>query len=72
MKVMRGDKKDPMRVRLVATYRYLQADPIGRWLLGIVWAGLGCMSAGVLMLVPIVLERRALQAAAGSHAGKVR
>ena len=65
MKVMRGDKKDPLRVRLLATYHYLRLDPIGRWLLAIVWMGLGCMSAGVLSLVPIWLDRRAFLTAVG-------
>lgn len=65
MKVMRGDRKDPTRVRLLATYHYLRSDPIGRWLLAIVWMGLGCMSAGVLSLVPIRLERRSFLAAVG-------
>lgn len=51
--------------RLVSTYHYLHADPIGRWLLAIVWAGLGCASAGVLALVPLMLERREVLAAAG-------
>lgn len=51
--------------RLVRTFRRLRADPVGRWLLAIVWAGLGCMSAGVLSLLPIWLERREVLAAAG-------
>lgn len=50
---------------VVATYRWLRADPIGRWLLAIVWAGLGCATAGLGMYVPLLLERREVQAAAG-------
>lgn len=54
-----------MTRRLVSTFYQVRADPVGRWLLAIVWAGLGCMSAGLLSLIPIWLERREVLAAAG-------
>lgn len=53
------------RCRIVRTYRWLQADPIGRWLLAVVWSGLGLMTVMALAYVPILIERREVLRDAG-------
>ncbi len=51
--------------RLVRAYRDLDTDPRTRWLLLIVWSGLGLMTLMAAAYVPLLIERRAVLTAAG-------
>lgn len=53
---------------LARTYRYVRRHPLGRWLLLVVWVGLGiALTTPYTALIPIALERREVLRAAGVH-----
>jgi hypothetical protein len=62
--------KPPNLRRLIRTYRLVQADPIGRWLLAVVWSGLGLCTVMAAAYLPILIERREVLAAAGCEVSR--